>query len=173
MTTLAPAMPPARWFPGAACFRGVLIALSCAVSLAYAAAGVANTLPAHPGAAVAVATVAWCALFTLTWALSPARHRVARFDWCLWTVTVGSVFMLAWLAIGQAAAALGMNPQLARFAPLAGLANADLAMAWVFTRYAPTVAVRRVHALLIWIAGMNGLLVAGMLLADTLIGGTR
>lgn len=66
-----------------------------------------------------------------------------------------------------------MNPQLARFAPLAGLANADLAMAWVFTRYAPTVAVRRVHALLIWIAGMNGLLVAGMLLADTLIGGTR
>ena len=74
MTTLTPAMPPARWFPGAACFRGVLIALSCAVSLAYAAAGVA---------------------------------------------------------------------------------------------------VRRVHALLIWIAGMNGLLVAGMLLADTLIGGTR
>jgi|GEM_PF-4174164 len=26
MTTLTPAMPPARWFPGAACFRGVLLA---------------------------------------------------------------------------------------------------------------------------------------------------
>ncbi len=80
MTARAPATPPTRWFPDAGCFRGVLIALTGAVSLAYAANGVAHTLPVHAGVAVVTATVAWCALFSLTWALSPARHRVARFD---------------------------------------------------------------------------------------------
>lgn len=170
---LTAALAPTPWHPPPRATRGVLIILTCAVSLAYAAAGVAHTLPVHPGAAVGVAALAWCGLFGLTWRLSPAAHRVARFDWCLWTVTVGSVVMLVWLAAGQAAAACEIAPHLTRYAPLAGLANANLAMAWVFTRYAPAVAVRRRDALLIWIGGMNGLLAVGLVLGAMLFGDAR
>lgn len=177
MTTAAhplhPPPPPARWMPDPACFRGVLIALTCAVSLAYGAAGVADTLPIRLDVAVTTAAAAWGALFSLTWALSPRALRTPRFDWCLWTVTVGSMFMLAWLALGQTAAAAGVDPGLTRFAPLVGLVNANLAMAWVFTRYAPTVAVRRRDALLIWIGGMNGLLALGLVLGTALLGDAR
>lgn len=167
----SPASPCA--FPDAAGARGTFIALTCAVSLAYAAASTADTLPVHLGGAVGIAALAWCGLFGLTWWLSPAAQRVPRFDWCLWTVTVGSMVMLVWLALGQAAAAAGLRSELTRVAPLAGLATADLAMAWVFVRYAPTVAVRRHEALLIWVGGMNGLLALGLLLGAILLGDGR
>ena len=158
--------------PNPACFRGVLIALTCGVSLAYAAADT-RMLPVSVGVAIPTAALAWVALFGLTWKFSPPALRIPRFDWCLWTVTVGSMFMLAWLALGQAAAAAGIDPELTRFAPLVGLANANVAMAWVFTRYAPTVAVRRRDALLIWIGGMNGLLALGLVLGTALFGVAR
>ncbi len=156
--------------PFSAAMRGLFITLTCAVSLAYAAAGVANTLPVHPGAAVGVAALAWCGLFGLTWKLSPAAQRIARFDWCLWTVTAGSVVMLVWLALGQAAAAWGIAPTLSPYAPLAGLINANLVMTWTFTRHARAVRVRRRDALLIWIGGMNGLLALGLLLSTLVFG---
>ena len=165
---------PARWMPHAVCARGVLIALTCAVSLSYAvtqaATDIADALPIHLGVAVGVAALAWCGLFGLTWALSPVARRLPRFDWCLWTVTVGSVFMLAWLALSQSATVAGIDPDLTRWGPLLGLATANVAMAWFFTRYAPTVAVRRRDALLIWIGGMNGLLTLGLVLGTALFG---
>jgi len=164
---LDPPAPSTRWMPSPACFRGVLITLTCGVSLAYAAADT-SALPARLGIAVTTAAVAWGVLFGLAWALSPAALRTPRFDWCLWTVTVGSMFMLAWLALSQTAAAAGLDPRFTRWGPLLGLATADVAMAWVFTHYAPTVAIRRRDALLIWIPGMNGLLAAGLLIGAEL-----
>ena len=163
--------------PPPASTRAALVTLTFAVSLSYAATqaatDIADALPIHLGVAVGVAALAWCGLFGLTWALSPVAQRVPRFDWCLWTVTVGSVWMLAWLALSQSATVAGLDPALTRWGPLFGLATANVAMAWVFTRYAPTVAVRRRDALLIWIGGMNGLLALGLALGILLLGDAR
>lgn len=146
--------PPINWHPDGWCFRGVTCVLALAVSGVYGVA-LTSELGVIGAVLLIAAGLAWCVLHAGLWRCSPPRLRPARVDWCLWTMTVGSVAM----ALGLLAAAITGRTLPAL---LGGLSVADVAMGWVFTRYAPTVRVSRTAALLLWVTGMNGLLIAAV-----------
>ncbi|MEM1109419.1 MAG: hypothetical protein AAGH99_12105 [Planctomycetota bacterium] len=149
------------WQPDGWGFRGTTTTLALAVS------GIYGLLFAEqfgiPGAATLIgAGIAWPLLLAAVWLRSEPAWRLARLDWCLWTMTVGSVVMAFGLLATTIAIPLGMNP----LATLAGgLLAADIAMGLAFTRYAPALSVRCRTALLIWVLGMNGFLFGVVTLA--------
>lgn len=147
-----------EWHPDGWCFRGVTTTLAVGVSGMYGLL-LAGQLGALGAAMLIGAGLAWPTLLVGVWMRSAPAWRFARLDWCLWTMTVGSVAMTLGLL---AAATNALLPQ--PFAPLVPLLGdlllADVAMGWVFTRYAPTVGVARSVAIALWVGGMNGFLAA-------------
>lgn len=144
--------PRHTWHPDGWCFRGVTTVLALAVSGMYAFL-LFDQLGVIGATLLVGAGLAWPALLAGVWIFSAARWRFARLDWCLWTMTVGSVAMALALLLNL----FTPNPILTL---LGGLLFADVAMGWVLTRYALTVGVQRTTALLLWVGGMNGLLAA-------------
>lgn len=158
--TLQPAIPQRKaidrfaWHPDCWCFRGVTTALAFTVSGMYGLL-LADRLGVLGGAILMGAGLAWPTLLAVVWFRSPTGWRFARLDWCLWTMTVGSVAMTLGLLATAVGQLVDLNPLITL---LGGLVLADVAMGWVFTRYAPTLDVKRTTALLIWVVGMNGFL---------------
>ena len=149
---------PRTWHPDGWCFRGVTTTLAVAVSAMYGLLLAAQL--GSLGAAVLIgAGLAWPMLLLGVWTQSDPAWRFARLDWCLWTMTVGSVAMTLGL-LAAATNALLVQPVSPLVPLLGGLLIADVAMSWVLTRYAPTVNVARPLALTLWVGGMNGFLAA-------------
>lgn len=159
-TSLRTALPKSTqteyliWHPDSWCFRSVAITLAVAVSGLYA------LLLTEPlgilGAALLIgAGSAWPALLLGVWFRSEVKLRFARIDWCIWTMTVGSVAMTLGLLAAYVGQILWLEPL---WILVGGLFIADVAMGWVFTRYAPAIGVRRLDAMILWIGGMNGFL---------------
>ncbi|MEM7626930.1 MAG: hypothetical protein AAF333_15150 [Planctomycetota bacterium] len=144
----APAKPN-HWHPDGWCFRGVATTLALAVSGLFAV-----LLLAEGGLLFMIAAgLAWSIFLMGIWNCSEPQWKYARLDWCFWTMTVGCVVMAAGLFLGNLFPA-HQTPLL-----LGALGVADVAMGWVFTRYAPTVGVSRPKALGLWAGCMNGLFV--------------
>ncbi|MEO1235845.1 MAG: hypothetical protein AAFX76_03545 [Planctomycetota bacterium] len=156
------------WHPDGWCFRGVATALSLAVSGAYAVWGFEAL--GFVGASVLLAAgLAWPALLAGVWMASPRGLRRSRIDWCVWTMAVGSTAMAIGLTACLVLAAQHTTPSVHPWLALVGgVLLADVAMGWVFTRYAPTVGVRRWTAVGVWVVGMNGFLLAVVGLAIAL-----
>ncbi len=154
------------WHPDCWCFRGVTTALALGISGMYGLL-LADRLGTLGGATLIGAGLAWPTLLAAIWCRSEPAWRFARLDWCLWTMTVGSVAMTLGLLATAVITPLGFDPLVAL---LGGLLLADVAMGWVFTRYAPSLGVTRTIALLLWIVGMNGFLTAVIALAALLEG---
>ena len=170
------ARPETRWTPPVWCFRSVAAALAVAVSGRYGL-WLADLLGPWGGALLGGAAAAWAVLLGLVAWRSPGVWRWPRVDWCVWTMTVGSVVMAAALLavavverMARAEAGGMTNPVAATL--LGGLLVADAAMAWVLTRNAPAVGMPRPLALLLWLGGMNGFL-AAFVIAVLLMGGGR
>lgn len=145
---------PHHWHHDGWCFRGVTTTLALAVSGLYAAHPFFAQTGYPNGVFIMIAAgIAWPILFLGVWNSSEPRWKYTRLDWCFWTMTVGSVAMTTGLFVAQ------LFPTNQESVLLATLGVADVAMGWVFTRYAPTVGVTRPRALWIWGVCMNGLFI--------------
>ncbi|MEM6459918.1 MAG: hypothetical protein AAF710_11070 [Planctomycetota bacterium] len=168
----APTLPQ---LPSAAALRVFLVAVTLTASLMLGLYALAFVYAPWVAAVVTAAAACWVALFCGVWFAPPADLRWPRIDWCLWTVGVGSVVLLAGaVAVLLTFVGLGLIDQHLPWSwnqfignwlapailPGATLLVADGVMAHAMIRHAPRVGVSRRCAAAIWFGGMNGLLLA-------------
>ncbi|MEM9883927.1 MAG: hypothetical protein AAF800_13525 [Planctomycetota bacterium] len=168
----APTLPQ---LPSAAALRVFLVAVTLTASLMLMLYALAFVFAPWVAAVVIAAAACWVVLFAGVWLGSPRRLRWPRIDWCLWTVGVGIVVLLAGAAaVLLTFVGLGLIDQHLPWSwnrfigvwlgpailPGATLLAADGLMAHAMIRHAPRVGVPRRLAAAVWFGGMNGLLLA-------------